>query len=107
MIENPPHQIPAEKRDMRTARPAAMPSVFAPRTPRLKTIPLSPTAACANVVRYGDSNAPATVVLKAEFAQSYMAQPKISCLSLIAAGALACFTAVIVSQVGFLAKGER
>src|SRR5437870_4431857 len=82
-------------------------AVIAPRTPRLKTIPLSPTAACANVVRYGDSNAPATVVLKAEFAQSYMAQPKISCLSLIAAGALACFTAVIVSQVGFLAKGER
>src|SRR5262245_41191160 len=53
-------------------------TVSAPSGPRLSTTPLSPTSACASEVRYGMSSAPATVVLKAEFAQSYIIQPKIS-----------------------------
>src|SRR4029079_17344661 len=53
-------------------------TVSAPSGPRLSTTPLSPTSACASDVRYGMRSAPATVVLKAEFAQSYIIQPKIS-----------------------------
>src|SRR6185436_9248607 len=53
-------------------------AVTAPSNPKLRTMPFSPTASCASRVRYGPNNAPTMVVEKAEFAQSYMDQPKIS-----------------------------
>jgi len=53
-------------------------AVTSPSAPRSSTTPFSPTAVWARRVRYGPNNAPATVVEKAELAQSYIFQPKIS-----------------------------
>src|SRR6185503_17569887 len=58
-------------------------AVTSPSTPRSSTTPFSPTAVWARRVRYGPNNAPATVVEKAELAQSYIFHPKISRLSFL------------------------
>src|SRR5438309_10104192 len=53
-------------------------AVTTPSGPRRSTVPFSPAALCARAVRYGPASTVSTVVWKAEFAQSYITQPKIS-----------------------------
>src|SRR5438132_9301757 len=57
-------------------------AVTTPNGPRRSTVPFSPAAPCARAVRYGPASTVTTVVWKAEFAQSYIVQPKISRRSL-------------------------
>src|SRR5215207_8623056 len=71
---------PTEIETHRVGRPFA---VTAPSGPRSSTTPFSPTAVCAKRVRYGPKSVPTTVVKKAELAQSYIFQPKISRLSFL------------------------
>ena len=64
------------------------------RRARLSEEPFA--AVAANDARYGPRNTVPTVVLKAEFAQSYMAQPKISRRSFTSGGAIASAMPIII-----------
>jgi hypothetical protein len=65
--------------------------------PKKRAIPSAPADAAARLATYGPRKTVPTVVLKAEFAQSYIAQPKISFLSLT----IACDAVIVPSGKEF------
>lgn len=76
-------------------------------TPSTYTMPLASAAVRASAARYGPRNTVPTVVLKALMAQSYMAQPKISRLSLMRGAASANMSASFLLQLIKWERGPR
>ena len=61
-------------------------------------VPAASAAVLARLATYGPKNTVPTVVLKAEFAQSYIAQPKISLRSLTTASVAILFSFDVVFE---------